>query len=402
LLEPLRYENGRVVPNLSGRISPEAKDVSLFFMVHPDAQASDSPTLEMEVLRNGQSVGRVPLQLRKSSGIGPIPYLASIRAGSLAAGNYEAIASLTQDGKTSQRSLSFRVDGPELASAATGAPTGSAKASSDDSGTVADSNVGGEALSTHPLVITTLPESAVPRPSAEELQTLIGDAKTRAVSYATSLPNFICIELTDRSVDAAGNGKWRHRDAIAEQLRYHDHAETRTTLNINGKRVTTSRDDMKGALSLGEFGGVLDSVFQAAAKADFQWKETDALGSGTVQVLSYHVSHENSSWALAGDNNWKEYPAFHGLVYVDSATKGVRRITMEADGLPSNFSIHAASITVDYDYIMIGTHDYLMPVRGTIKMREGKKEAVLNEVEFRNYRRYGSATKILYGGQVVK
>jgi VWFA-related protein len=406
LLEPLRYENGRVVPNLSGRVSPEAKSVSLFFMVHPDAQASDQPTLEMEVLRNGQSVGRVPLQLRKSSGVGPIPYLASIRAGSLAAGNYEAIASLTQDGKTNQRSLSFRVDGPELASAASGAmtPTDATKTSSDDSGTPADStldSMGGNALATHPLVITTLPESAVPRPSPDELQTLIGDAKTRAVSYATSLPNFICIELTDRSVDASGDGKWRHRDSIAEQLRYHDHAETRTTLNINGKHVTTSRDDMKGAISLGEFGGVLDSVFQAAAKADFQWKEADALGTGTVQVLSYHVSHENSSWALAGDNNWKEYPAFHGLVYVDSATKGVRRITMEADDLPGKFSIHAASITVDYDYIMIGTHDYLMPVRGTIRMREGKKEAVLNEMEFRNYRRYGSTAKILYGGQSV-
>ena len=403
LLEPLRYENSRVVPNLSGRVNPEAKNVSLFFMVHPDSQASVSPTLEMEVLRNGESVGRVPLQLRRSSGLAAIPYLASIRAGSLAAGNYEAIASLTQDGKTSERSVSFRVDGPELASASAAATPGAAtpeNANSSDSGTTSDARLEPAGIGTaHPLVITTLPEAVVPRPTVEELQSMIGDARTRAVGYATSLPNFICVEVTDRSVDAAGTGKWRHRDTIAELLRYHDHAETRTTLEINGKRTGTSRADLKGALSLGEFGGVLDAVFQPSSKADFQWRETDGLGTGTLQVLSYRVTRENSSWGLAGDNNWKVYPAFHGLVYVDTATKGVRRITMESDDLPRDFLIRAASITVDYDYIAIGTHDYLMPIHGTVSMREGKREAVLNEMEFRNYRRYGSTAKILYGGQ---
>jgi VWFA-related protein len=406
LLEPLRYENSRVVPNLSGRVNPEAKNISLFFMVHPDSQASVPATLEMEVLRNGESVGRVPLQLRKSSGLAAIPYLASIRAGSLAAGNYEAIATLTQDGKTSERSVSFRVDGPELASASAGATavpgTAAPQPGNGDSETASDAKLESGMGAGHPLVITTLPESAVPRPTADELQSIIGDARTRAVGYATSLPNFICVEVTDRSVDSAGTGNWKHRDTIAELLRYHDKAETRTTLNINGKRTGTSRADLKGALSLGEFGGVLDAVFQPSSKADFQWKETGGLGSGTVQVLSYRVSRQNSSWGLAGDNNWKVYPSFHGLVYVDSATKGIRRITMEADDLPHDFLIHAASITVDYDYIAIGTHDYLMPIRGTVSMREGKREAVLNEMEFRDYRRYGSSAKILYGGQAVQ
>jgi hypothetical protein len=56
---------------------------------------------------------------------------------------------------------------------------------------------------------------------------------------------------------------------------------------------------------------------------------------------------------------------------------------------------------VDYDYIAIDRHDYLMPVRGTVGMREGKREAVLNEMEFRNYRRFGSRTSIRYGGPEV-
>jgi VWFA-related protein len=399
LLEPMRYENGRVVPSLSGRVPPDAKSIPLFFIVHPDPAASDQPRLEMQVFRDGESVGTVPLQLRKSSGHGPVPYMASIQAKFLAPGNYEAVASLTQDGKTAERSVSFRVEGAELASR--GGITGTGAAAMSDS-----SLAGGiETREKHALVIISLPESSVPALDAAGVQALVEDARQRAVSYSHSLPNFMCIEKTDRSIDPAGNGKWRHRDSMAELLRYLNNAETRTTLEVNGKPSTITRADMEethGTLSQGEFGGVLKSIFQESSKTDFQWREAAAIGSETVQVLSYHVTHENSTWGLEGDNNWKEYPAFHGLVYIDTATKGVRRLTLEADDLPHDFSIHSASMTVEYDYIAIGTHDYLMPVRGTVSLTRGKREAVLNEMDFRNYRRYGSATRVLYAGQVLK
>ncbi|MGD0568249.1 MAG: VWA domain-containing protein [Candidatus Sulfotelmatobacter sp.] len=405
LLEPLRYENGRVVPNLSGEISPEAKNISLFFVVHPDPKVSEPPRLEMEVLRNGEPVGQTPLQLRKNSDGGPMPYMASIKAGAFAPGDYQAIASITQGGKTTESGVAFRVEGPGLASA--GTPTGPdvPQPGNDIGVSVPAPQLQAAGIATREsgkVVIAALSEVAAPPPAPEELQGMVENARSRALKYSASLPNFICVEVTDRSVDAAGNGKWRRRDSIAELLRYHDNAETRTILEINGKPSNSKREDLKGTLSLGEFGGVLSGVFQDSSKADFQWKETDALGGGTVQVLSYRVSRENSSWGLTDDNNLKIYPGFHGLVYIDSATKGIRRITLEADDLPRDFMIHSASMVVDYDYIAIGSHDYLMPIRGTVSMKEGKREAVLNEMEFRNYRRYGSKTKILYGGQVVR
>jgi hypothetical protein len=36
-----------------------------------------------------------------------------------------------------------------------------------------------------------------------------------------------------------------------------------------------------------------------------------------------------------------------------------------------------------------------MPARGAISLREGKHQAVLNEFEFRDYRRFGSQIRIL-------
>jgi VWFA-related protein len=406
LLEPLRYEKTRVVPNLSGQVSPDAKDVSLFFVVHPDAHATETPTLEMEILRNGEPVGRMPLQLRKSTGPGAIPYMASIRASALPAGSYEAAATLTQNGKTSESRVSFKIDGPELASAGTAPRPGAPTATSDDAGPISDAKLetpGMGSRDSHRLVITSLPSNTVPEPSPEELQAIVSAARARATSYSTSLPNFSCVEVTDRSIDASGNGKWRHKDSIAELLRYHDKAETRMTLEVNGLHSNSKREDFrKDTISEGEFGGVLNAVFLPASKTDFQWKETDALGSGTVQVLSYSVARENSNFGLTDHNNQQITVSFHGLVYIDSATKGVRRITLETDHVPSDFSIHATTMTIDYDYVAIGAHDYLMPIRGTVSTRQGRRRAVLNELEFRDYRRYASKTKISYEGQVIQ
>jgi hypothetical protein len=146
-------------------------------------------------------------------------------------------------------------------------------------------------------------------------------------------------------------------------------------------------------LSAGEFGHLLNLVFSAASKADFEWKEAAALGSETVQVLSYRVARENATIEI-GDNNSRVGAGFHGLVYIDAATGGVRRITLQADDLPRNFSMHGASIVMDYDYVAIGAHDYLMPMRTSLALQRGRRQTDLNEMAFRNYRRYASQTKI--------
>jgi len=209
------------------------------------------------------------------------------------------------------------------------------------------------------------------------------------------LPNFLCVEVTNRAVDPSGNGRWRRKDSFGELLRFADNQETRTTLEVNGQPSTMKRDDMKDwPISLGEFGDLLNLIFQPTSKADFQWKETDALANGTVQVFEYKVDRKNNSMLLS-DSSQRVDAGFHGLAYIDSSTLGIRRVTMEADNLPPDFSVHAASIAVDYDYVTIGAHDYLMPARGTIRLKRGRHEADLNQFVFQDFRRYASKTKVI-------
>jgi len=395
-LEPLRYQHGKIVPGLSGQVVPGAKDTTFFFLVHPDPAASELAMLEMEVMRNGELMGQVPLQLPKDIG-DAFPYIASLRTDSLPAGNYDVIVSLTQGGKITERETRFSISGPELASVAPAKTEPAGQSIAADS-SVAASELGAAEIAParrQPLAITSLPTDSVTRPSDDELNAMIEGARKHALNYSAKLPNFLCIEITDRSVDPSGKGKWRRKDSFGELLRYVDNHETRKTLEVNGQTSAVKRDDLNGPISLGEFGHLLSLVFQPASKAEFHWKETDALANGTVQVFEYRVDRKNDSMSLT-DSSQHIYSGYHGLAYIDSSTLGVRRITMEADDLPPDFSIHTASIAVDYDYVSIGAHDYLMPMRGTIRLQRGRHEADLNQIVFQDYRRYASQSKIIY------
>lgn len=50
---------------------------------------------------------------------------------------------------------------------------------------------------------------------------------------------------------------------------------------------------------------------------------------------------------------------------------------------------------MDYDYVAINGHDYLLPVSAEMRLLIGRHLAVLNTIEFRNYRRFGSNMRIL-------
>lgn len=388
-LEPLRYDHQKVTPNLTGELPASDRDVSLFFILHPDA-ASDQPMhLELELIHNGKPGRRTPL-LQADGVSAPMPYLASIKSRALPPGDYAVKAYLSQGGKTAEQSEIFSVAGTP----------GNEVASVDPSwfeGAALSSDAGNQPMASPPeapgkLVITVPPKPA-PAPPRDEAHLLIEAARERALSFNDFLPNFMCTEVTKRSVDFNGDGRWKLRDTLVELLSFREKMETRTTLEVNGKASDTDRKAMKGALSAGEFGGVLQAVFRDASKAVFQWQESDSLNSGTVQVYNYRVDPGNSTFSVTGSNGKQIIVGFHGQVFIDSATRRARRITLIADNLPPAFSTKATSIGVDYDYVSINGLKYLMPVSAELQLKLARREVVMNTMEFRDYKRFESGGK---------
>lgn len=404
-LEPMRYEKGKITPNISGIVPAGTKGLSLFFILHPDLKSKSPATLEMETIRNGHPGRRTPLPLNLKDATDNVSYMASFKGAVLAPGDYTIKATMSQDGKTAEQQVSFTVPGDGTAP---GTAPGSASAEGHGGGTGGDVGPTSEASDSYSgglLAITPI-TNPLPPPDLAEIETLIADARARAIGYNESLPNFMCIEVTDRSFDSSGAGNWKHRDTIAELLRYRDKTETHTMLEINGQASNTDRDALlkqkNSTLSGGEFGGVLKAVFDPSSKAEFKWKETDALGSGTVQVFDYHVLQAHSMYSVVGSNGQQLIVAFRGQVFIDPATRSVRRISLEAENLPKDFPTQASVMGVDYDYVAINGRDYLMPVSAEVRVRQGRHHAVLNTIQFRDYRKYGSAMRIVNYKEVEK
>jgi VWFA-related protein len=403
--EPLQHGSNRVVPNLSSQLPMGARDVSMFFIAHSDPNAPEAATLSVQMLKDGKRVEVAPILTQQAREARFSSYLATLSIDSLKDGVYELDAVLTQGGKTAEARASFTLAGVQPATEEASAPSGgSSIPGSASSPLIASESIAtppGPVSPVGPLVIT-LPADPVQPPPPDELKSILAEASRHAIEYSQSLPNLMCEQVTDRSVDRKGTGQWKHKDRFTELLSYVDHKEARTFLarEHTDPRSHEHYADTIGAVSFGEFGGALEGVFRTASKTDFHWKGTGALGDGTVQVFDYRVARTNSSFSVGAQTT--TVVGYHGQVFIDSATRGARRITMVADDIPKSSRLYATSVSVDYDYVAINNHDYLLPVAAQVEVSHDRRETDLNRIEFRNFHRFGSTTRILPDYQETK
>ncbi|MGC2621446.1 MAG: VWA domain-containing protein [Acidobacteriaceae bacterium] len=390
--EPMRYMNGRVIPDLSPELAEGSKSLSVFFLVHPMPPSAGQPELSLQIFRNNEPVGTMPLELSKSDGLGAIPYLGNISGHVFPSGNYKVEATLKQGGQTATTSTTFSVEGTI---AQQNAPTAISFSATGETETAADAHLTTSAVVGNSKFKIAASGNPVPPPTDAQMHEIIEAARARALGWSETLPNFMCMEVTDHSVDPSGEGDWHHKDTVVQMMRYVDHEESRTTLELNGAKSNVATDDLGFAHSVGEFGGMFLLVFDPRAQAKFTWKEADILDGQPVQVFTFKVAKANSQFDLAGENDRQMVVGFHGTIYLDAATRSVRRISIDADDIPQVLAVRATSISVDYTWVSINNHDFLMPARGAVSLREGKHQAVLNEFEFRGYRRFGSQVRIL-------
>jgi hypothetical protein len=378
-LDPMRHGSEKVVADISGRVSRDTKQISIFFITHPDPKATERASYTIELLREGKSLHPAPATPMAVGG-GTATSFVTFAMNRLPVGNYEVRVSVRQGGESAQSAVSFTVPGSmERASD-----------SEEEDADLPGLEIG--TLPAGPLKIEAT-GAAAPPPAEDELKSILADAARRANEFSETLPNFMCVQVTDRSSYPRGATKWRHRDSYVELLEFRDGNETRNLLEVNGSKSKLDRDDHDAMTSYGEFGGALKSIFQPSSKADFQWKSRGTLGETRVQIFDYRVARENSTFYI-GPTSHQVVTGFHGQVFIESATRSVRRVTMVADKI-DKFPLHATSVSVDYDYILINNHDYLLPVSGQVNTRLGHSEAILNQIEFRDYRRFGSNARIL-------
>lgn len=109
--EPFQFQGGSITPTLSTNVikAPDAA-LRLFFVVYPDAAIAAPPTVEIEFLQNGKSLTKVPMALPVADSQGRIPYVMTIPAASIPAGDYEVRATAKQADTTAESKTVVKIE----------------------------------------------------------------------------------------------------------------------------------------------------------------------------------------------------------------------------------------------------------------------------------------------------
>ncbi len=238
-----------------------------------------------------------------------------------------------------------------------------------------------------------------PEPSEAEKKDVIGKTRQWALDYVKSLPDFLCFEVTDRSVDPhyrpGMEGFWAHEDKVIEKLTFFDHQEKYDLYMHNDTAVVNkTSDSLGGARSTGEWASLLGELFEPSTDTTFRWVAWKTVRGKPVYEYQYVVTKENSHETISHANKEKIIAGFHGSVFIRKGTNVVLRVTVTPD-IPPAFPVQDVNQIVDYDYQAIGTEKFLLPYTSMVTMRDGQLGSK-NDIQWRQYRKYSADSRMIY------
>lgn len=247
-----------------------------------------------------------------------------------------------------------------------------------------------------PAALPEFPEP--PLPMRPEQDAILKAAAEHAASYSAGLPDFICTEMVRRFDDIGGTGKWKARDVLTVKLTFFGHREDYQLAAINGRPTHRSYESVGGAVSEGEFGSDLVTIFSPQSKTYLRWDHWTHLRKHVAHVFYYRIDRANARYRIEfgmGDGPHSVATVGeHGYLYIDRNTGEVLRLNRSAD-LPADFPVRKAMTLLDYDYAAVAGRQYLLPLRAEIRM---VTDYVLtrNELEFTGYRKFSGESTITF------
>lgn len=238
-----------------------------------------------------------------------------------------------------------------------------------------------------------------PEPSDAEKRQVIEHTREWALDYVKSLPDFLCLEDTNRSVDRhfqpGSEGQWTPQDRLIEKLTFFDHKENYELFMHNDTAVVNKNSDsLGGARSTGEWASLLSEIFEPSTHTGFRWVAWKTVRGHLVYEYAYLVERQDSHEIIAHGESEKITAGFHGSIFIQKGENVVLRVTVVPD-IPPSFPVQDVNQIVDYDYQDIGGQQFLLPLKSSVQMRDGAI-GNLNEIRWRSYRKYSADTTLTF------
>jgi hypothetical protein len=246
-------------------------------------------------------------------------------------------------------------------------------------------------------------------PSENEGSELLQRTRNVTLAAANAMPDFIVKQIIRRSVAYGNTANWIPQDNLTIAVGYRANVgEEYKILTVNGMPagpdVQASRDYSKyaprGASSSGvEYISALADVFKPESKTEFRMVDTDVVQTRRTVIYEYVVKREYSQLSLGlADTGARAVVGSRGRLWIDRELDRVVRFEQIATEIPADFPITAATSLIDYDWVTINEHKYLLPSHSEILLTTVSPKFVLqsrNDVRFRGYQKFGAELKVV-------
>jgi len=246
-------------------------------------------------------------------------------------------------------------------------------------------------------------------PPAAEANELLERTRNVTLAAAGAMPDFLVKQIIKRSVAYGTTTNWIPQDNLTVAVGYRANAgEEYKLLTVNGMPAPDDaksgsdygRYAPKGASSSGvEYISALADLFKPETKTEFRMVDTDTIQNRHTIVYEYTVKRELSGLQLTvGDTGARTVAGSRGRLWVDRELDRVLRFEQIATEIPADFPITAASSVIDYSWVTINDHKYLLPSHSEILITTTQPKFTLqsrNDVRFRNYQKFGAELKVV-------
>ena len=243
-------------------------------------------------------------------------------------------------------------------------------------------------------------------PSETEARELLDRTRNVTLAAANAMPDFLVKQIIKRSYAYGNTGTWKPHDNLTLAVGYRANSgEEYRLLTLNGMPVPddvrNSNDYTKyapGATSSGvEYVSSVANLFKPESNAEFKVVDTDTIQGRRTAVYEYVVKREFSTLTLISSGA-RAIVGSRGRLWVDRELDRVLRFEQIATEIPADFPIQAASSLIDYDWVTINEHKYLLPTHSVVMLTSNQGQVAIqdrNDIRFRNYQKYGAELKVV-------
>jgi len=242
---------------------------------------------------------------------------------------------------------------------------------------------------------------------------LLAKARDLILARAKRLPDYVCVQTVERR-----HFKHQHSklppDSCAQIAAFnkdHPHdlvleATDRLRLELKvshgmeigawpGESQLGSRNifDLArgGAYETGTLGTFFGDIFERGGATYNYMGETTA-GGLKLAAFGYRVPIGSSHYQVKTASGWTP-TGFSGIIWIDSDSMDLRRLKVDASELPQESDGCEAETTVEYQKVKVGTGEFLLPVRSSLRMVMADATETLNTAVYSAWREYhGEAT----------